>query len=420
MVSRRHFLSGGLAAATALTFGSFFRMAAAGPKDPAKKLIIVFNYGGWDPTLVFDPKEPSSVVDMAPGRIKRYQELPLWIDDSRPEIDKFFSRWGSLCAVVNGIAVRSLVHEECVEQVLTGVSLEEKPDIGAVVASKIAAQSPIPYLTLGGQAQPRELAPLAAELGLTNQLSSMVVPQFAYPKPGSSEQNKGFKPNPKELQELQKYLAGSHRKFAQLHGSSGRNGQRISDFMGASKRADKLDVFLHQSSLADPKVVFRFSEKFPLAVQALKENFSQVAFLQTDGWDTHSNVAQQEGMYNNLFGGLNGLMNSLHQNKMVDDTLVLVLSEMGRTPRRNKDKGKDHWPYTSAMVIGGRVRGGYAYGQTDKEVRPTATNLTSGKTDPKNGTMLRTVHVLSSILLMMGIQPKEHFGDAEVLRALVG
>lgn len=420
MTTRRHFLKGSFALATAAAFSQMFQIAEAQSKGHAEKLIIVFNYGGWDPTIVFDPKAPSSFVDVAPGKEKRFQNLTIWNDSSRPQVESFFREWGSMTAVVNGMAVRSIVHEECVEQVLTGVSLEQKPDIGAVIANRSDSNTIVPYLTLGGQAQPRELAALAAELGLTNQLPSLVVPSLTYPKPGSKAPHKGLGLDSSEQKAVQQYLKGRALTFQKLHGDKGRNGQRFTDYQTSVGRADKMSAFFQKSTLAEPRVVFRFSEKYPLVVQVLKENFSKVAFLQTDGWDTHSNVQQQEGMFNDLFEGLNGLMKELSKQKILDKTLVLVLSEMGRTPKRNKDKGKDHWPFTSAMLIGKQVRGGRMYGHTNKEVKPLPLDLSTGRTVASGGTDLRTVHLLASVMEMMGIDPVNHFGKTGVLRGLQG
>ena len=157
-----------------------------------------------------------------------------------------------------------------------------------------------------------------------------------------------------------------------------------------------------------------------MAVQALQENFSNVVFMQTDGWDTHSNVAQQEPMMNDLFTGLNDLMNSLHKNKMLDSTMVLVLSEMGRTPRMNNEKGKDHWPFTSAMLVGGAVRGGHHYGVTDPELYPLPIDLKTGKATKSGGTSLRTTHLLSAVMKLMGLDPATHFHQKDMLQAVIG
>jgi uncharacterized protein (DUF1501 family) len=63
-----------------------------------------------------------------------------------------------------------------------------------------------------------------------------------------------------------------------------------------------------------------------------------------------------------------GLVQDLDERGMLDDTLVINTGEFGRTPRVNKDGGRDHWPNAySAVLAGGGVQGGIAYGQTDRQ-----------------------------------------------------
>jgi uncharacterized protein (DUF1501 family) len=53
---------------------------------------------------------------------------------------------------------------------------------------------------------------------------------------------------------------------------------------------------------------------------------------------------------------------------LLDETLVLVMGEFGRTPKVNKDAGRDHWGRAGSMIFAGAgVRGGNVIGATDKE-----------------------------------------------------
>jgi uncharacterized protein (DUF1501 family) len=53
---------------------------------------------------------------------------------------------------------------------------------------------------------------------------------------------------------------------------------------------------------------------------------------------------------------------------MLDDTLVVCLSEFGRTPRMNNRGGRDHWgPVFSVALAGGGVRGGLVHGASDRQ-----------------------------------------------------
>ncbi len=61
------------------------------------------------------------------------------------------------------------------------------------------------------------------------------------------------------------------------------------------------------------------------------------------------------------------LLEDLSQRGMLDDTLVVVTGEFGRTPKINKNAGRDHWPHCySTVLAGGGVRGGRIYGASDR------------------------------------------------------
>jgi uncharacterized protein (DUF1501 family) len=60
------------------------------------------------------------------------------------------------------------------------------------------------------------------------------------------------------------------------------------------------------------------------------------------------------------------LVTDLDRRGLLDSTLVMVSSEFGRTPRVNKDAGRDHWPKVFSIVLaGGGVKRGHVYGASD-------------------------------------------------------
>ena len=110
------------------------------------------------------------------------------------------------------------------------------------------------------------------------------------------------------------------------------------------------------------------------AVEALSRNGSRYASLQARGdWDTHEQDDEgQSPLWESLFAGLLGLHGLLqatpgtHAPTLAGETLIVVLSEMGRTPGLNVRMGKDHWPYTSALLVGDGVVGGRSIGGWDR------------------------------------------------------
>ncbi len=94
------------------------------------------------------------------------------------------------------------------------------------------------------------------------------------------------------------------------------------------------------------------------------------------GWDTHGNNfgCLREHLLPEFDRGFSALIEDLHDRGLLDETLVLVNSEMGRMPRVGdrrsggvKGAGRDHWTHCmSVLLAGGGVRGGQVYGSSDK------------------------------------------------------
>jgi hypothetical protein len=88
------------------------------------------------------------------------------------------------------------------------------------------------------------------------------------------------------------------------------------------------------------------------------------------GWDTHEQnfVTLRERYLPWLDQTCSALLEDLEQRGLLDETLVVTLSDMGRTPRVNKDAGRDHWTYCyTVMLAGAGVRGGTVHGASDAQ-----------------------------------------------------
>ena len=124
---------------------------------------------------------------------------------------------------------------------------------------------------------------------------------------------------------------------------------------------------VHRGDLSDPAAV----------VEALARSGNRCATLQAgkgpDGWDSHHrNDERQSPLWESLFAGLLGLQHRLEATPgttaptLAGETVVVVISELGRTPGLNAQNGKDHWPYTSALLVGDGIAGGRAVGGWDR------------------------------------------------------
>ena len=85
-------------------------------------------------------------------------------------------------------------------------------------------------------------------------------------------------------------------------------------------------------------------------------------------WDTHYDNFNtlKNDLLPHLDSGLSALLRDLHDRSLNQKTLLVVMGEFGRTPRVNKDAGRDHWgPSNCILLSGGGVRGGLVLGETN-------------------------------------------------------
>jgi uncharacterized protein (DUF1501 family) len=103
----------------------------------------------------------------------------------------------------------------------------------------------------------------------------------------------------------------------------------------------------------------------------LIEAGARVVTLNFTRWDWHGpdgkNFVQGRKDMPLLDRALATLLDDLHQRGMLNDVSIVVWGEFGRTPRVNKNAGRDHWPQLScALLAGGGMKTGQVIGASDK------------------------------------------------------
>jgi hypothetical protein len=138
------------------------------------------------------------------------------------------------------------------------------------------------------------------------------------------------------------------------------------------------------------------------------------------GWDMHSQITR--GMKNQvpaLDQGLTALIKDLDRTGLLSTTLVMVSSEFGRTPKINKDAGRDHWPKVfSVMLAGGGIKGGMIWGASNA----TASEPESDPVSPED--LATTVYhqlgiVADKELMAPGDRPIEIVDGGKVIKGLL-
>jgi uncharacterized protein DUF1501 len=107
-----------------------------------------------------------------------------------------------------------------------------------------------------------------------------------------------------------------------------------------------------------------------LAARRLVEAGVRFVTITMGGWDTHGQNfnALRTRLLPQLDRTLSALIDDLGQRGRLDNTIVYCAGEFGRTPRVNRNAGRDHWARSmSVLLAGGNFRRGYAHGGTDRE-----------------------------------------------------
>jgi hypothetical protein len=186
----------------------------------------------------------------------------------------------------------------------------------------------------------------------------------------------------------------------------------------AAKRAFNLD--LEPPAVRDAYGRNEYGESFLLARRLVEAGVRLVSvfwmYFMPNGrianvWDNHGGTGglgsitgyamlREKYCIPPLDRAYSALLADLADRGLLDETLVVVVGEFGRTPKINATQGRDHWGMAqSALLAGGGVRGGQVYGATDKQAAYVKDNPVS----PED--------FLATIYHAMGLEPEREMHD---------
>ncbi|MEZ4236614.1 MAG: DUF1501 domain-containing protein [Myxococcota bacterium] len=411
-LDRRSFLASALASSL-LT--PSLASAAAAPGD--RRFLFVFASGGWDPTRVFADAFDNPAVDMEPGAERATVGGIRFVDHpARPSVRAFFEGHADRAVVFNGLLVRSIAHEICRMIAMTGDSSGLKPDWPAILGAA-GAPTTVPSLVLGGPSFPGPLGASVARTGVAGQLEALVDGDIV----AWSDQVQPGLPLP--TQHVVERFARSRARGQAARVTGGTAAPLYQAYEQAASSAAALRDLRYTMDFTGGATL---AEQAEVAVDALSVGMSRCVCLSADGaWDTHAaNDTVQSALFEATFAGLNQLMALLGGTpgsaspSLLDETVVVVLSEMGRTPQLNGFGGKDHWPYTSALVLGpgltgGRVVGGYDALHAGQPVDPGSAEVVA------DGPLLSAEALGATLLALADVDPAEHVPGVRPLQGVL-
>jgi len=396
------------------------------------KLVVVLASGGWDVSFALDPKLSSSLVEgpevyMNPDlpndveAVQTFSGIPIaYNPGKRSEVTAFFEAYADRVAVVNGIWMGVLSHEGALTRILTGTRYRERGDLCAIAGRE--AEAGIGYVDLGGLGFFGDAAKTSGRFGRRRQIKALLDPKTHFKSPEDARYRYPiYRPRAQHGDPLREWAEARAERFRAVQGARQGADVAMDDYLVSMEGAGALRQIGAELMADIPwggDVTFTGDARF--AVELLANDACRSVLLSTrQQWDTHADNRPQHNSWNKTFSGLSTLMTQLDASGLYDETLVVVLSEMTRTPRMNVHGGKDHWPHTSALLFGGPVRGGRVLGGTDDALMSLPVDLSTGALDDA-GELLGYDSLAAGILELVDVDPGPWLPGITPLRGLGG
>lgn len=376
-----------------------------------RRFLFVHAVGGWDPLCVFAPLFGAPDIQM------EKDAEPLTIGDfrlvgspARPSVPAFFQKWGGRTLLVNGLSTRSVNHETCQTIALTGGTRDDSPDWPTLLGLADEGSYHLPHLVLSGPVLPGPHSVLVsrAEGLLSEAVHGDVLELCDAPveQPGAAARDA-----------VSAHIAA---RAAELASASGH--PVLEGVQAAVARARRLTGDKHLVKFTDSK---KMRDRAEVALASLASGLCRCATVSTGAdWDTHVDNARQSSLFEELFSDLDHLMERALSIPVQDgaplaeELHVVVLSEMGRMPAYNGQLGRDHWPYTSALIIGPGVTGGRTIGGYSDLYNGIGADPASGEPDPSRPGV-DAAALGATLLALGGADPAAHVEAPEVLTGVL-
>ena len=364
-LTRRRFLSASLGASLGLALSGRALLAQEGATQAgavpgagkAKRCVVLWMAGGMTQTDTFDPKPghanagPLKAIKTAAKGLELSEYLPRLAEQARS------------VSLIRSMATREGAHERARYLVHTGYAPSgtvDHPDVGSQLAVSLEdSKLDLPaYVSInGGAIGPGFLGVDYAPYVIGD--PTRPVADLAYPAGVDAER---FDRRRRLLEAIEKTFKRDHP------GDETRGHTSVyakADRMMHSPQLEAFDLSSEAAALRDAYGRNRFGQGCLMARRLLQRGVKTVQ-VQLGGWDTHQdNFTRVAALSAQLDAGFATLIADLRDKGLLDSTLILCLTEFGRTPRINQNDGRDHWANGwSVALAGGGVRGGRVVGAT--------------------------------------------------------
>lgn len=407
---RRDFLKlcglAGLGVASPIGFPNLARAASREPEAYEGPYYAVFNAsGGWDTTYLMDPKGVNETNrlykqgDILTEGTINFAPNAAHLDQAKKGMsnEAFFKEYASELLVLNGLDYSVNNHSPCSRYMATGkLDSLAYPTFAALVAACRGPECPLAFLTFGNYSATGNIVPMARVPYLPT------LGQIA-----NADCIDGNERNP------------YHDDFVSARIEAALKGQidtRISQ--ARLPRVERSQSMLYSAQL-NAKALQRVMPFIPsdtpkerlarqaeIALASFKAGVCVSANLSIGQFDSHANNDRdQMDLIPELLAGVAHTLRRAEELGIRDKLVIVMQSEMARTPNYNKGNGKDHWSIGSTMFLGAGIGGNRVIGKTDdgQFLIPIDAKTLALEEDPEKGLRVRPEHIHQALREFAGI-----------------
>lgn len=371
--NRREFLYVGVVGTMGLTLGNLLRLEAmagtskSGSGPAAKSVINIYLPGGMAAQETFDPKTYAPIEYRGPMSSIKTKVPGVQFAETLPQTAQIANK----ITVVRSMTHGEADHDRGTHNMFTGYRPSPAinfPSFGSVVSHELGPRNDLPpYVCIPN---------MPTSFAGTGYLGSAYGPFTLGSDPASS----GFKVrdlnlpsgvDEKRFAERKDIRAAVDEHFSMLEKSDALDGmdsfyQRAYSLLSSDKARAAFAIEKESDKLRDEYGRNTAGQRMILARRLVEAGVRFVS-LTYGGWDHHDNIktamTNQMPQFDQAFAAL---IRDLEKRGMLDDTLVMVTTEFGRTPKINGTAGRDHYPKVFSIVLaGGGVKRGLVHGASD-------------------------------------------------------
>lgn len=406
-MSRRNFLKlcslAGLGFATPIGLSSLTKAnddIAQSPGYPGPYYIVFNASGGWDTTYLMDPKGSDGINRLyAAGDIQsagahRFAPNAKHIQQGLSN-ETFFTKYGPELRVLNGLDLSVNNHTPCERYMSTGkLDSLAYPTFAALVAACHGREAPLAFLTFGsysatGNLVPMSRVPYLQSLKLLAKADSVEgIDQHPYHDSFVSDRIEQTLQQQFESRVAATRLPRVERSQSTLYSAQVN-----------SKALQRVVPFIPTTPAKE-----RVAQQADIALAAFKAGVCISANLSIGQFDSHNNNdVDQMKLLPELLAGIDYTLQKAEELKIREKLVVIMQSEMGRTPTYNNGNGKDHWSIGSIMFLGPGIAGNCVIGATDAAQQLVPVNPQTMAVDAEKGIRIRPEHIHRALRQLAGI-----------------